>query len=131
MRADNSRFIVEAAKERRDAALRRTYEAIYSLDESGQPVTFAAVAAAASVSRAWLYRQPLIRAEIDRLRVAQARSSRPALPVAQRGSDESQHRRIEALLDDNKSLRDECRKLREQVARLLGEQRMARIRSQP
>ena len=131
MRADNSRFIVEAAKERRDAALRRAYEAIDRLDETGQPVTFVAVAAAASVSRAWLYRQPLIRAEIDRLRVAHARSPRPALPVAQRGSDESQLRRIEALLEDNRSLRDECRKLREQVARLLGEQRMARIRRRP
>lgn len=62
MRADSSRFIVEAAKERRDAALRRAYEAIDRLDETGQPVTFVAVAAAASVSRAWLYRQPLIRA---------------------------------------------------------------------
>jgi hypothetical protein len=131
MRADNSRFIVEAAKERRDAALRRTYEAIGRLDQAGQPITFAGVAAVASVSRAWLYRQPLIRAEIERLRVAQARSARPAPPVAQRGSEESQHRRIEALLEDNKSLRDECGRLREQVARLLGEQRMARIRPQP
>ncbi len=128
MRADNSRFIVEAAKERRDAALRRAYEAIDRLDEAGEPVTFAGVAAAASVSRAWLYRQPLIRAEIDRLRVARARSSDPAPPIAQRGSDDSQHRRIEALLKDNKRLRDECRELREQVARLLGEQRLARIR---
>lgn len=50
--------------------------------------------------------------------------------MAQRGSDESQHRRIEALLEDNRSLRNECRKLREQVARLLGEQRMARSRPQ-
>lgn len=73
MRTDNSRFIIEAAKQRRDAALRRTYEALDRLDETGQ-VTFAAVAAAASVSRAWLYRQPLIRAEIDRLRVAHAQS---------------------------------------------------------
>ncbi|MFN2490280.1 MAG: DUF6262 family protein [Actinomycetota bacterium] len=130
MPADNSRFIVEAAKERRDAALRRAYEAIDRLAEGGEPITFAGVASAASVSRTWLYRQPLIRAEIDRLRVAQAQSPRPAPSVAQRGSEESQHRRIEALLEDNKRLRDDCQELREQVARLLGEQRMNRVRPQ-
>ena len=115
MRADNSPFIVEAAKERRDAALRWAYEAIGRLDRAGEPVTFANVAAATSVSRAWLYRRPHIRAEIDRLRVARRRSSRPVPSVAQRGSEESRQGRIEALFENNKRLREECRGLRDQV----------------
>ena len=129
MRSDNSRFIVAAAKERRDAALRRAYETINRVNEAGEPVTFAGIAAAASVSRGWLYRQPHIRAEIDRLRIARAQVWPSAPPIAQQGSEESQRRRIEALLEDNKRLRDDCRELREQVARLLGENRMARVQA--
>jgi hypothetical protein len=125
---DNSRFIIQAARNRRDEALRRAYEAIQLLDESGKPMTFSAVAEAASVSRSWLYRQPFIRAEIDRLQVAQARPAKPLVPSRERASTASQQRRIEALLDESKRLKEENQQLREQVARLLGERRQSRVR---
>ena len=75
------------------------------------------------MSRAWLYKQPALRAEIDRLRTAQAAATGPRLPTSQHGSDESRQRRIEALLEDNTRLRGENTQLRDQVARLLGERR--------
>jgi len=128
--ADNSRFIREAAKARHDDALRRAHEAIRSLDESGEPMTFRSVAEVASVSRAWLYREPLIRAEIDRLRVAR-QSNRRLVPAAQRGSEGSQQRRIHNLLEENRQLKAQNRQLHDQVAGLLGEQRVSRVRPKP
>jgi len=101
----------------------RAEQALRQLDRTGQPVTFRSVAAAAGVSRAWLYRQPDLRVMIERLRAEQASSTGPQSPAAQRTSDESRHRRIQALHDDNTRLRAENAQLREQVARLLGERR--------
>lgn len=125
MRADNSAPLVAAAHARRDATIRRAREALRHLDDTGQPVTFAAVADAASVSRAWLYRDVTMRAEIERLR-ARARPYRPSLPVAQRASTESLQRRLEAASEEITVLREENCLLRGQLARDLGEQRSAR-----
>jgi hypothetical protein len=60
-RADNTPFLAQAAAARHQEALSKASEAVERLDRSGQPVTFSAVAAAAGVSRAWLYRNPAIR----------------------------------------------------------------------
>lgn len=124
MRADNTRFLLQAARDRHETTMARAGEALRRLDRIGAPVSFRAVAQAAGVSRAWLYRQPELRAEIDRLRAANSTSPHtPRPPASQRGSDESRQRRIEALLADNARLRAENAQLHEQVARLLGERR--------
>jgi hypothetical protein len=123
MRADNSRFLIQAARDRHETTTTRASEALQRLDRAGEPVTYRAVAEAAGVSRAWLYRQPDLRVEIDRLRTTSQASSGPQLPATQRGSDESRQRRIEALLEDNKRLRAANTQLNDQVARLLGERR--------
>lgn len=122
MRPDNSRYLVQSARDRSDAAFTRARDALRDLDRSGQPVTFRGLAAAAGVSRAWLYRQPGIRAEVEQLRAAAPAAARP-LPAAQRGTDHSRQQRIEALLADNARLRAENTRLREHVAALLGERR--------
>lgn len=127
MRADNTRFLLQAARDRHEATTTRAHEALRRLDRAGSPVSFRAVAEAAGVSRAWLYRQPDLRAEIDRLRTGQAPASRPRPPATQRGSDESRQRRVETLLEDNARLRTESTHLHEQVARLLGERRDHRV----
>ena len=67
-RADNTRFLTQAAAQRHQQTLRKTSDAIAHLDSSGQPVNFSAVAAAAGVSRASLYRDPAIRDLISRIR---------------------------------------------------------------
>ena len=108
----------------------RTREALRRLDRDGHPITFAAVADAANVSRSLLYRDPDLRAEIEALRAATStRTERP--PVAQRASDDSLHQRLAAALDDNRVLRAENQLLRDQLAITLGEQRAATIPTRP
>ena len=124
---DRSDQLAEHARQRSGDARRRVRDAIRQLDRSGAPVTFAAVAQAASVSRTWLYRATELRSEIERLRQIRPGSATP-LPAAQRSSPESTQRRIEALLDANRALREENRRLNERLASLLGEHRDGRRR---
>lgn len=132
MRADNSAFIVQAARDRRAATLRRAQEARQRLDQAGAAINFRAVAEAASVSRAWLYREPTLRAEIQRLRRGRAGGDTAVVtPSAQRASSESQQRRLEAILEEIARLKEENRQLRDQVARLHGERRAAQTHSRP
>lgn len=77
---------------------------------------------AASVSRAWLYRVPELRAEIERLRTGQRRRA-TRLPSGQRASADSLRRRIESLIDANRLLREENRRLNDRLASVLGEAR--------
>ena len=118
-RADNTRFLRHAAQARHDEALRRTRDVIRDLDRRSQPITFSSVAAAADVSRTWLYRQPTLRAAI-----LTHRSPQPgAVPAAQRSSPASMHARIDALRLEIQHLRAENAALRDHVARALGDQR--------
>jgi hypothetical protein len=121
-RADNTRYLAEAAAERHRAALRRATAAIEHLDRGGEAVTFSAVARAGRVSRAWLYRQADLRAAIIRLRPTNGRPA-PATAANQRASTESLRQRLDATRNEITQLRAENTRLREQVARTLGEQR--------
>jgi hypothetical protein len=122
--ADRSAAMVAAAKNRHDATRRQAADALRHLHAVGEEVNFAAVARAAGVSRAWLYHDPQLRAEIDRIRTGR-RPSRPALrrPVAEQTSQESLHELRVSLQAELKALREENRRLREALARKLGEQR--------
>jgi hypothetical protein len=71
MRADNSRHIVTAARNRHEHTRAKAIQALREIDAAGDAVTFDAVARAAGVSRSWLYTQPDLRAEIERLRAEQ------------------------------------------------------------
>jgi hypothetical protein len=119
--ADNSRFLARAAADRHRATVARAHDAIEGLDRAGLAVTFCAVADAASVSRSWLYRHPDIRDLITRLRSAQSRST--TTPAAQRASTESLRQRLDATRAEITHLRAENTRLRDQLARQLGEQR--------
>ena len=68
MRADNTHHLIAAARRRAQATRRRAVAALRRMDTSGLPVTFDALAREAGVSRSWLYSQPDLRAEIERLR---------------------------------------------------------------
>jgi hypothetical protein len=129
---DNSRFIVHAAKERHRTSVKRVLDVLRRFDRDGVPVTFVAVAAAASVSRPWLYREPTLQAEILRCRSTAARTpAKPLVPAAQRASTESQQRKIEALNEELRSLRADNGRLRSQLEHSLGEQRLATARTGP
>ena len=67
------------------------------LDRAGQEITFRRVAAEAGASRSWLYLEPAIRAEIDRLRT----TTSPRVPSAQRASSDSLHQRLDAMHDES------------------------------
>ena len=131
MPEDNSRFIVHAAKERHRISVDRVLQVLRRFDRDGTPVTFAAVAAAASVSRPWLYREPTLHAEILRLRRTAPVAPTPLVPTAQRATAESQRRKIEALNDELRSVRQDNANLRSQLERSLGEQRLATTAKRP
>jgi hypothetical protein len=86
-RADNTRFLTQAAAGRHQATLRKASDAIEHLDSTGQPVNFSAVAAAAGVSRDSLYRDPGIRDLIIRMRSAPSPTA--ATRTAERATAES------------------------------------------
>jgi hypothetical protein len=119
--ADNTRSLAQAAARRHQAALAKASHAIERLDRSGQPVTFSAVAAAAGVSRAWLYRNPGVRDLITRLRTQPARTA--STRAAQRATADSLRARLDAAHQEITRLRAENTTLRQQAARHLGQQR--------
>jgi Family of unknown function (DUF6262) len=131
MRPDNAASIIAAARQRHELTRAKAIQAILELDRAGHPVTFAAVAKQ-GVSRSWLYSQPDIRDQIQRLRDATTRSGSAPVPAAQRASDSSLLRRLEAahaersrLLEQQAQLREDNARLRRQLARALGDQRHA------
>jgi len=107
MRPDNAAPIVAAARHRHELTRARAVQALRELDRTGAPVTFAAVAAKAGVSRSWLYAQPDIRDQIVRLREATSRSPAAPVPAAQRTTDASLLRRLEAAHAERRRLQEE------------------------
>jgi hypothetical protein len=130
MPADNRAALAAATQQRSEHARTRARAAIRQLDRDGVAVTFAAVAEAAGVSRSLLYRDPDLHTEIDRLRTRQPRGP-IRRPAAERASDGSLQQRLATLLDDDHALRDENRRLREQIAVLLGQQRATTASTRP
>jgi hypothetical protein len=129
MRADNSHHVIAAARRRAAATRKRATSALRRIDSTGVPVTFDAIARKARVSRSWLYSQPELRAEIERLRARQSPSA-PArqVPDRQRASEASLLRRLESATERIQRLEKENQQLREALALALGERRTADIR---
>jgi hypothetical protein len=121
-RSDNRRFLAVAVAQRHRETLQRAEEAVERLHRAGRPVNFSAVARAASVSRAWLYSQPELRAAIRGLRVnVSVAAVQPA--SAQGASSDSLRQRVAALRAENARLRLEKAALEDQLARKLGRER--------
>jgi negative regulator of sigma E activity len=129
MRPDNPAPLTAAAARRHELTRAKAVQALRELDRAGTPVTFAAVAAAAGISRSWLYTQPDLHDQIRQLRDASARTTAPAIPASQRASDTSLRARLTATLQRNQALADENARLRRQLARALGDQRSSRPQS--
>ncbi len=129
MRADNSHHITAAARRRAAATRKRAVSALRRRDKAGLPITFDALAREARVSRSWLYNQPDLRAEVERLRARQRPvASSPPVPNRQRTSDGSLLRRLEAATTRIRQLEAENQQLREALALALGERRAADVR---
>jgi hypothetical protein len=119
---DNSIHLRQAAAARRANALDAAKGALQRLDQARRPITFRAVAAEAGVSRSWLYRDPTMRAEVERLRSRKAVGP-VAVPASQRSSDESLRQRLGALHAEVTRLRDENQRPKAQWASELGRRR--------
>lgn len=131
MRADNSSHIIAAARLRSQATRKRAAAALRRMHTAGQAVTFGALAREAGVSRSWLYSQPDLRAEIERLRQRHRHAADgPTIPDRQRASDTSLLRRLELATARISALETDNQRLRQALAEALGDRRAARI-SQP
>src|SRR5215218_3839629 len=114
--------LIQAAAERHQRAVERAERALRDLDAEGAAVSFQLVARRAGVSRQWLYTQPALRSEIERLR-NQAPARGDGLPVRQRATEASLRQRVEALRADNQRLREENANLKTELAIAYGRQR--------
>jgi hypothetical protein len=131
MRADNTAHLVTAASRRHELARSKAIRALRELDDAGAAVSFEVVARTAGVSRSWLYTQPDIRAEVERLRNLGRRSPKTPVPARHRSGDASLLRRLEAGNARNRELAEDNQRLRRQLAHALGQLRAAGIRQAP
>jgi hypothetical protein len=129
MRADNSHHLVAAAHRRARATHKRAVAALRRLDNAGTPISFDAVAREARVSRSWLYNQPELRAEIQRLRQRERRPAPRVVPDRQRATDPSLLRRIELATERIRQLEADNKRLRAALAEALGERRATPARA--
>ena len=125
MPPDRPHPLAAAAATRRAAALQHAEAALRELGPADRPVTFQAVARHAGVSRQWLYEQPELRAEIERLR--DERPPAPARRTHERTSEASLRQRVATLLAENRRLRRENTELRAELALAYGHRRDAEI----
>jgi hypothetical protein len=128
MRPDNSAPLAVAAARRHELTRAKAIQALRELDRAGTSVTFTSVAAAAGISRAWLYTQPDIRDQVRELRGTRSREP-GTIPASQRATDASLRARLTAALQRNQALAEENAQLRRRLARALGDQRSSRTRS--
>lgn len=128
MLANKTDRLADSARQRHELTRSKAIRALRELDRTGTPVNFEVVARNADVSRSWLYTQPDIRAQIERLREATRHTPAPAIPAAQRTSDASLLIRLQAANENNRLLTQENQRLRRQLAHALGDQRTRRDR---
>jgi len=129
MRRDPAAPLAEAAARRHELTRSKAIQALRELDRAGTPVTFAAIASAAGISRSWLYTQPDIRSQVQQLRGSRGPGTATAIPATQRPTDSSLRARLTTALQRNQALAEENARLRRQLARALGDQRSSRTRS--
>jgi hypothetical protein len=126
MPADTADHLAAAARRRHELTRAKAIRALRELARTGIPVSFELVARTAGVSRSWLYSQPDIRDQIQQLRSATQRAPSSPVPATQRASDASLLRRLQAASERNRSLTEENRRLRRQLAEALGQLRPQR-----
>jgi hypothetical protein len=122
-----SEHLVKAAKTRHDTAAAKAEAALRELSTRGTPITFAAVARHAGISTDFLYRQPLLRSKITRMRNRTAATS-----AAERDGLDSTSAAVQALSARLKDLvtrhRGEIAALQRDLANAHGENLLLRRR---
>lgn len=121
---DRVQRLREAAQARHDATLRRAERTLTHLAGLGEPVTYRRVATTAGVSRSWLYQQPRLREQIDRLRERPPHAG-PSVPSTEQATVDSLRQQLHTYREEITRLRSENKTLRQQLARRLGAERTA------
>jgi hypothetical protein len=114
--------LTRAAAARHRQAVERAERGLRDLDAESAQISFQSVARRAGVSRQWLYTQPALPSQIERLR------DRPpiqagGIPTRQRATEASLRQRLEALRAENQRLREENAGLTAELAIAYGERR--------
>ena len=124
--ADRVERLRQAAQERHDATSARARQTLDALRRDAQPITFRHLAKTAGVSRSWLYRQPELRQEIERLRGSPPARTTSA-QSSQRASADSLRQQLHIYREEMTRLRAENGALKDQLARQLGMVRAASV----
>ncbi|MST31157.1 transposase [Acidimicrobiaceae bacterium USS-CC1] len=120
MATDNSHHLHAAQRLHHAQLVERVETVLRNLEKSGAPVSFPAVAEAAGVSRAFIYKTESLRCLVDRLRQVNRATAGPAIPARQRRSEASKDALITRLTQENRALREQNKTLADQNAALLG-----------
>ena len=124
--ADRVERLRQAAQERHDATSARARQTLDALRRDALPITtFHHLAKTACVSRSWLYRQPDLREEIERLR--RSPPARTNAQSSQRASADSLRQQLHIYREEIARLRAENGALKDQLARQLGMARAASV----
>ncbi|HEY9780759.1 MAG TPA: DUF6262 family protein [Leptolyngbyaceae cyanobacterium] len=114
----NTEGLKKAALDKKERAFERTEEALRQLIKEGKPISFASVAEAANVTRAWLYKNETIRVRIEELR--HQCQPKKKVPPNLKPSESSKDTIIATLRERIKKLDTEVHNLRKQNEVLLG-----------
>ncbi len=106
------------AQRKRQEAFKKVEQGIKKLIKEGQVINFNAVAKASGLSKAWLYKEPEIKARIEHLR--ENNSQTKEIPAKQRSSDASKDAIIKTLKERIKRVEAENRGLRDQHEAIYG-----------
>lgn len=120
MPADNRQHLQDAARRRSEQSHRMVRDTLKRFEAHGGPVTVTGIAAAAGVSRTFLYSQPGLLEAVGALRAA---GRHEAVPRRQRATEASLLQRIDALTAKNKQLRSDNATLRRELAAAHGQLR--------
>jgi cell division protein FtsB len=125
MRADSRQHLTAAAERRHLECTARVIAALDGLHAGQGAVSVAAVAAAAGVSRTFLYNpaQHDLLARLRAIAAGRSRHGRAPVPVAQHISTASHEQVVRALRARNQRLAEENTRLRDELAVALGQLR--------
>lgn len=118
-RADNSHHLAIAARTRSRTTRERSLTALQTMIDTGQEITFEAVATKAGVSRSWLYSAAELRDRIIELRVM-TRPAPTTPPPPQRATEASLLTRLEVTQERLRQVTADNAALRAQLEQALG-----------
>ena len=119
-RADNSQHLITAARTRSRSTRERSLAALQTMIDTGQEVTFEAVATTAGVSRSWLYGAADLRDRIIELRAITRSAPGPQTPPPQRATEASLLTRLELTQERLRQATADNASLRAQLEQALG-----------